>query len=156
MGNIQQRAGGVTIRVGGNSQETAVLVDETSDGRILEKDLSSVSNPVRFLNLHIITPRQRFHVQTQTPRLVYTPELLWMLRNISSLVNVRWHLGIPFNDTTNFRLAIAEQGQAILGDYLIGLQAGNEPDLYGVHGHRPSVRYFLECRTITKYNDNRN
>lgn len=71
-----------------------------------------------------------------------------MLRNISSLVNVRWHLGIPFNDTINFRLAIAEQGQAILGDYLIGLQAGNEPDLYGVHGHRPSVRYILECQAI--------
>lgn len=47
--------------------------------------------------------------------------------------------GIPFNDTTNFRLAIAERGQAILGDYLIGIQAGNEPDLYARHGHRPSV-----------------
>jgi len=54
-------------------------------------------------------------------------------------VNVRWHLGIPFNDTSNFRLAIADQGQKILGDYLIGLQAGNEPDLYADHGHRPSV-----------------
>jgi hypothetical protein len=63
-----------------------------------------------------------------------------MLRNISSLVNVRWHLGIPFNDTQNFRLAIAERGQQILGDFLMGLQVGNEPDLYVDHGHRPSVR----------------
>ena len=63
-----------------------------------------------------------------------------MLRNISSLVNVRWYLGVPFNDTSHFRLAIAEQGQQILGDYLIGLQVGNEPDLYAAHGHRPSVR----------------
>jgi hypothetical protein len=62
-----------------------------------------------------------------------------MLRNISSLVNARWHLGIPFNDTYNFRLEIAEQGQAILGEYLVGLQAGNEPDLYGSHGRRLSV-----------------
>jgi hypothetical protein len=72
--------------------------------------------------------------------LIFTPELLYMLRNISSLVNVRWHLGIPFNDTQNFRLAIAERGQQILGDFLMGLQVGNEPDLYVDHGHRPSVR----------------
>ena len=37
--------------------------------------------------------------------------------------------GIPFNDT-NWRLQIAERGQAILGDNLAGLQAGSEPDLY--------------------------
>ncbi|KAF5376683.1 hypothetical protein D9615_007846 [Tricholomella constricta] len=121
MANIQQRAGRVNIRVGGNTQETAVLVDSTPDGRILEKDITGASNP------------------TQTPPLVFTPDLLYMMRNISSFVNVRWFLGIPFNDTGNFRLAIAEQGQAILGDYLIGLQAGNEPDLYARHGHRPST-----------------
>lgn len=68
---------------------------------------------------------------------MFTPELLYMLSNISSHVNVRWHLGVPFNDTSNFRLGIVEQGQAILGDYLIGLQIGNEPDLYVNHGHRP-------------------
>ena len=49
-------------------------------------------------------------------------------------------LGIPFNDTTNFRLAIAEKGQAILGPYLKGLQVGNEPDLYAKHFRRPIVR----------------
>ncbi|KAF8952441.1 hypothetical protein BDZ97DRAFT_1640845, partial [Flammula alnicola] len=119
MANIQQRTGRVVVRVGGNTQDTAVLVDSTPDGRILEKDLSGVTNP------------------TQTPPLIFTPELLYMLRNISSLVNVRWHLGIPFNDTANFRLRIAELGEQILGDYLMGLQAGNEPDLYVDHGHRP-------------------
>jgi len=81
---------------------------------------------------------------------MYTAELLWMLRNISSLVNVRWHLGIPFNDSTNFRLDIAEQGQDILGDYLIGLQAGNEPDLYVDHGHRPSVSTFCFIGDLVK------
>ena len=34
------------------------------------------------------------------------------------------------NDTTNPRLQIAETSEAILGDNLIGLQLGNEPDLY--------------------------
>ncbi|KDR78253.1 hypothetical protein GALMADRAFT_119254 [Galerina marginata CBS 339.88] len=119
MANLQQRCGRINVRVGGNTQETATLVPSTPDGKILEKDLQGATNP------------------TQTPPLVFTPELLYMLRNISSLVNVRWHLGVPFNDTSNFRLAIAEQGQQILGDYLIGLQVGNEPDLYAAHLHRP-------------------
>ena len=35
------------------------------------------------------------------------------------------------NDTKNLRLEIAEIGQAVLKDNLIGLQVGNEPDLYG-------------------------
>lgn len=38
--------------------------------------------------------------------------------------------GIPFNDSVNWRLTIAEQAQNILGDNLLGLQAGNEPDFY--------------------------
>ncbi|KAH9476924.1 Beta-glucuronidase [Psilocybe cubensis] len=119
MANLQSRTGRVNIRVGGNTQETATLVNSTPDGLIIEKDYEGATNP------------------TLTPPLVFTPELLYMLRNISSHVNVRWHLGVPFNDTSNFRLQIVEQGQEILGDYLIGLQVGNEPDLYPVHGHRP-------------------
>ncbi|KAG1829911.1 hypothetical protein DFJ58DRAFT_825241 [Suillus subalutaceus] len=47
-------------------------------------------------------------------------------------------MGVPFNDTQNWRLQIAEVGEAMLGSYLIGLQAGNEPDLYSRHGHRPN------------------
>ena len=38
--------------------------------------------------------------------------------------------GIPFNDSTNWRLTIAEEAQAIVGGHLLGLQAGNEPDFY--------------------------
>ncbi len=34
------------------------------------------------------------------------------------------------NDTSNLRLQIAEVSESILGDNLIGLQLGNEPDLY--------------------------
>ena len=52
-----------------------------------------------------------------------------MLGNVSSLVNIKWYLGIPFNDT-NWRFQIAEKSEAILGDNLLGLQAANEPDLY--------------------------
>ena len=68
-------------------------------------------------------------------------------------------LGIPFNDSVNWRLTIAEKSQQILGDNLLGLQAGNEPDFYAMfvplfflypsflinfesvsrNGHRPST-----------------
>ncbi|PSS11011.1 hypothetical protein PHLCEN_2v3307 [Hermanssonia centrifuga] len=51
-----------------------------------------------------------------------------------SVVN---QVGIPFNDTSNLRLGIAEVGELILGDNLVGFQVGNEPDLYASHGHRP-------------------
>ena len=53
------------------------------------------------------------------------------------------HVGIPFFNTTPFSLEIVESGQQILGDNLLGFQAGNEPDLYVSHGHRPSVARFL-------------
>ena len=34
------------------------------------------------------------------------------------------------NDTTNLHLQIAEVSEAVLGRNLLGLQVGNEPDLY--------------------------
>ena len=46
MANLQQRGGQVLIRVGGNTQETAVLVPSTPDGLIIEKDLAGATNPV--------------------------------------------------------------------------------------------------------------
>ena len=84
------------------------------------------------------------------------------MSNISSLVNVEWFLGelmidlmwacqdpdvtrpgIPFNDTTNWRLDVVKYSQAILGDRLLGFQAGNEPDLFVRHQNRPEV-----CTTV--------
>lgn len=67
---------------------------------------------------------------------MFTPDVLYMLGNVSSLVNVEWYLGVPLNDTTNLRLEIADVGMKVLGDKLKGLQVGNEPDLYFRHGHR--------------------
>lgn len=47
MANLQKRSGRVNIRVGGNTQETASLVDHLDGGKILEKDLAgAASNPV--------------------------------------------------------------------------------------------------------------
>jgi hypothetical protein len=46
MSNIIQRMGVVRVRVGGNSQETAVLVDSLDNGKIIEKNLTNTFNPV--------------------------------------------------------------------------------------------------------------
>ncbi|KAI0791078.1 glycoside hydrolase family 79 protein [Abortiporus biennis] len=119
MSLMSQRGGNVRIRVGGNTQETAVIVDQLADGAMLEKDKSQSSNP------------------TDTPTMYITPELFYMLSNVSHLVNTKWYLGIPFNDTSNLRLQIAEVAERILGDNVLGFQVGNEPDLYPSHGHRP-------------------
>ena len=46
--------------------------------------------------------------------------------------------GIPFNDTLFIRPEIAELSEAVLGDNLLGLQLGNEPDLYYTNSIRNS------------------
>ncbi|OCH90122.1 hypothetical protein OBBRIDRAFT_793583 [Obba rivulosa] len=130
MALVAERGGSVRIRVGGNTQETATVVPSLADGKMIEKDKEDSSNP------------------TETPTLLLTPELMYMMNNISALVNVKWYLGIPFNDTSHLRLQIAEYGEGILGDNILGFQLGNEPDLYVAHDHRPpgwnETNYFNE------------
>lgn len=46
MANLQQRAGRVYVRVGGNTQETAVHVDSLPDGKMIQKDNANTTNPV--------------------------------------------------------------------------------------------------------------
>ncbi|KAI0643303.1 hypothetical protein C8Q79DRAFT_915544 [Trametes meyenii] len=136
MALIANKAGAVHVRVGGNTQETAFMIDSLPDGKIIEKNKEDASNP------------------TSTPVLAFTADLLYMLGNVSSLVNCRWYLGIPFNDTSNWRLQIAEHAESILGENLLGFQAGNEPDLYGAHLHRLSNYsqwdYFGEFGLLTQ------
>lgn len=59
-------------------------------------------------------------------------DLIYALANISALTETYWFIGLPFNDTSNPRLEIGDASEAILGKYLLGLQLGNEPDLYGL------------------------
>ena len=49
MALIADRAGEVQVRVGGNTQETAFVVDSLADGKMIEKDKEDASNPVRFI-----------------------------------------------------------------------------------------------------------
>jgi hypothetical protein len=73
--NVVSRAGGMQIRVGGNTQENAKLVDSLPNGTILAKDYTNIFNP------------------TGTPPIDYTRDLIYMLANVSNLVNVDWYLG---------------------------------------------------------------
>ncbi|KAF7342286.1 Glyco-hydro-79C domain-containing protein [Mycena venus] len=122
MANIQQRAGSVMIRVGGNTQESAKLVpdDTIPNGRVLTKK-----------------PHWR-DGRDATPSLEFSRDLL-MMRNVSSFVNVHWFMGIPWFVTQPFNNQIITAVQEILGDYLLGLQAGNKSDMYHIHGHRPDT-----------------
>ncbi|CDO77500.1 Glycoside Hydrolase Family 79 protein [Trametes cinnabarina] len=139
LATVAERAGTVRIRVGGNTQETATLVDSLLDNAMIQKN----------------SPPQTAATNTgQTPTLLYTPELLHLLSEVSSLVNAKWYLGIPMNDTSHLRLQIAEAADAILGDNVLGYQVGNEPDLYASHGHRPptynETDYFNEFGVVVK------
>ena len=71
MSIIAERAGGVHIRVGGNTQENAVLVNELPNGTIISKD-NSIKG---------------------TPTIDYTSDLISMMANVSQLLNAWWYLG---------------------------------------------------------------
>ena len=57
MALLSQRAGRVDVRVGGNTQETAVLVDASNlpAGIMIQKDKAASSNPVRFNLIFLMT-----------------------------------------------------------------------------------------------------
>ncbi|KAJ7249910.1 glycoside hydrolase family 79 protein [Mycena rebaudengoi] len=118
MSNIVKRAGSVMVRVGGNTQESAKIVDSLPDGRILAKDYAGA------------------HGTTETPPLDITVDMLHLMRKISDLVPVHWFMGIPWFVTTPFNTAICKAADEIIGDYLLGMQASNEPDFYVGHKHR--------------------
>ncbi|KAH9016813.1 glycoside hydrolase family 79 protein, partial [Lactarius hengduanensis] len=127
MANLVERVGWVQVRVGGNSQENAELVESLPNGAMLAKDTNNTST------------RQICCTSWRTSQASQTPT---------------GTLASPFLNTTPFSLDIVENGQQILGDYLLGFQAGNEPDLYGArsHGHRPPTYspfdYFGEVGTL--------
>nr|GAT58634.1 predicted protein [Mycena chlorophos] len=121
MSNLASRGGSVRVRIGGDTQETATLVESLPGDRMLMKGEPTSAGPLMMA----------------TPPLLYTREVLYMLANISSLVNIQWYLGIPLNDTQHLRLDIVSAAESILGDRLLGFQVGNMPDQYAEEGLRP-------------------
>jgi len=48
MANLQERAGSVVVRLGGNTQEYAKMVDSLPDGNTFLKDMTDLQGTVRF------------------------------------------------------------------------------------------------------------
>ncbi|KAG9127513.1 hypothetical protein FRC07_012800 [Ceratobasidium sp. 392] len=123
LANIRARGGSVAVRVGGNSQDQSFLVDPSQipNGEIIGK-----------------TRRPGASGPTETPDVVFTEDLLIMMKAIGDLVNANFYFGLNFKNPDNETNAVlvAKTSENILGDRLLGLQLGNEPDLYGPHGRR--------------------
>lgn len=62
MANIRDRAGAIHIRVGGNTQETATLVDSLPNNELLQKELSDLDNPVRSCFIIITRGKSRLTI----------------------------------------------------------------------------------------------
>jgi hypothetical protein len=91
MSNLQERSGGVVIRIGGNTQEFAALVPSLPNGLTFSKTASGANTTVSLL----VSLKVHSHpfIQTQTPAVLYTIDMFYMLSNISSVLNVKWFLG---------------------------------------------------------------
>ncbi|KZV95942.1 hypothetical protein EXIGLDRAFT_765760 [Exidia glandulosa HHB12029] len=121
LSTMKERGGPPVLRLGGNTQEKAKLVDSLPGGAATGKINGQDAGPTG---------------ATNTPTLLYTKSILEALRTSSDLLGIKWFLGIPMNTTNPPRLEIMETAEPILGDYLAGWQLGNEPDLYLGHKYR--------------------
>ncbi|KZV91537.1 hypothetical protein EXIGLDRAFT_769782 [Exidia glandulosa HHB12029] len=134
MSTLKERGGPPVLRLGGNTQEKAELVDSIDGGGSLAK---FAIGPTGFTN---------------TPTLQFTVDIIKAVRAASDILGIKWFMGVPMNQTTPPRLEIVEQGESIMGEYLWGWQLGNEPDLYVSHNYRPAnyteEDYMAEYRTI--------
>lgn len=68
------------------------MVDSLPDGKMLQKDVSQTSNPVRS-PFPLCYARTDYCLQTETPPIDFTTDMMYLMKGISSLVNVRWYLG---------------------------------------------------------------
>ncbi|CAE6461756.1 unnamed protein product, partial [Rhizoctonia solani] len=136
--NIANRGGKVRVRVGGNTQERAILRPEgLLDGKILNK--TGVSDTT-----------------TITPHVEFAPDLVKMLANVANLVPTEIYLGLNFMDISDpsNQVLFASLAEQTLGDNLHGIALGNEPDLYELENHNkrpapyPFETYMNEWGTV--------
>ncbi|EJD47766.1 hypothetical protein AURDEDRAFT_163225 [Auricularia subglabra TFB-10046 SS5] len=134
MSTVKERGGVPVLRLGGNTQEKAEMVDDLPNYAAIHKFSHGPSG------------------YTNTPTVFYKLSIIEAMRATSDLLGIKWFLGIPMNQTNPPRLDIIEKGEPILGDYLWGWQLGNEPDLYKDHKYRsPEYSpedYILEYESV--------
>ncbi|EJF60214.1 hypothetical protein DICSQDRAFT_155951 [Dichomitus squalens LYAD-421 SS1] len=109
LATLADRANNVRIRIGGDIQELASLVDGLPHNAMIANVNSAING---FSNMSLLPPNRRVAGSDAGARL-YTSGLLYLLANVSSLVNVKWFLGIPMNATAHFRLQIAGLADAV-------------------------------------------
>ena len=132
MSTLHERGGPPVLRIGGNSQEKAYIVDSIEEGRhSTHCDAAGA---------------------TYSPSLLYTKDIFVAMRTASDLLGINWILGLPMNQTEPARLQVAEAAEPALGDSLLSWQLGNEPDLYPNSGLRPAgydaAAYMVEYASI--------
>ncbi|KAG9026611.1 hypothetical protein FRB95_008665 [Tulasnella sp. JGI-2019a] len=120
---LAARGGGVTIRVGGNTQDKAVLnlnIDTTT-GDTIAKAVDAGST-----------------AKTDTPIIEFSVDLFKAMQAVGNAVKVGWLFGIPFVnlDADENASLVMQNSKTYLGDSLIGLQLANEPDLYSRNSKR--------------------
>ncbi|KAG8689837.1 hypothetical protein FRC11_000282 [Ceratobasidium sp. 423] len=84
--------------------------------------------------------------QTEAPLIYFSPELIYSMKNVSSLIPTEYYFGLNWIDPNNFTnlVLVAETVDSTLGDDLLALQLGSEPDLYDRHGKRPQNPYTFD------------
>ncbi|KAG8940870.1 hypothetical protein FRC04_004980 [Tulasnella sp. 424] len=115
---LESRGGSVTVRVGGNTQDKAILeVNGNPSGKTIDKYKGTDASP------------------TETPDVHFTLDIFYAMASISKLVKANWFFGIPFIavDADGNAGLVVQYAKQILGSTLLGLQLANEPDLYGPH-----------------------
>ncbi|CAE6411272.1 unnamed protein product [Rhizoctonia solani] len=131
--NIRARSGKVPIRLGGNTQDASAVFPPLSLGNVTIKKDRDPSAGLR---------------STNPPLVSYTEDLFHAMASISSLVQAEWYVGLPFLNTT-YIPAVAQAAQGILGPNLVGLQLGNEPDVYP--SHQPQFQNLTVQQYLTEF-----
>ena len=77
MSLLTARGGAVHIRVGGNTQDYATMVDSLPDGKAIEKDKSNTTNPVRVIRSYRpVYPILTIILDTNTSSVVHARDLV--------------------------------------------------------------------------------
>ncbi|KAG9004449.1 hypothetical protein FRB90_010885, partial [Tulasnella sp. 427] len=133
---LEARGGGITIRVGGNTQDKATLnLNGNPNGHTIQKYQGNDA------------------AKTETPEVHFTLDLLLVMAEISKLVNANWFFGIPFvNSNADGNAALVLQNvESLLGSNLLGLQMANEPDLYSINQKKASTYSIPDFMGDTSY-----
>ncbi|CAE6489353.1 unnamed protein product [Rhizoctonia solani] len=131
--HIRARSGKVPIRLGGNTQDASAVFPRQSLGNATIKKDRDPSADLR---------------ATNPPLVAYTEDLFYAMARISGLVNAEWYIGLPFLNTT-YIPAVAQAAQDILQSDLVGMQLGNEPDVYP--SHQPQFQNLTVQQYLTEF-----